>query len=130
MANISFELLRNTGARDHEGNTNINSQGFNLRIGDFLRRTWVFLETWNERKFRDAAGVDVRFVQDNHSPSRRGVLRGLHYQIKQAPRKLVRVVRGRVYDLAVDLRKSSPTFGRRVNRFSRTADSSSQRIVG
>jgi dTDP-4-dehydrorhamnose 3,5-epimerase len=73
-----------------------------------------FLESWNERKFRDAAGIDVRFVQDNHSRSRRGVLRGLHYQIKQPQGKLVRVVRGRVFDLAVDLRKSSPTFGRWV----------------
>ena len=73
-----------------------------------------FLESWNERKFRDAAGIDVRFVQDNHSRSRRGVLRGLHYQIKQPQGKLVRVVRGRVFDVAVDLRKSSPTFGRWV----------------
>ena len=73
-----------------------------------------FLESWNEQKFRDAAGVDVRFVQDNHSHSRRSVLRGLHYQIKQPQGKLVRIVRGRVFDVAVDLRKSSPTFGRWV----------------
>lgn len=73
-----------------------------------------FLESWNERKFRDVAGVDVHFVQDNHSRSERGVLRGLHYQIKQPQGKLVRVVKGRVYDVAVDLRKSSPTFGRWV----------------
>jgi len=74
----------------------------------------LFLESWNERKFCDAVGVDVRFVQDNHSRSRRSVLRGLHYQIKQPQGKLVRVVRGRVFDVAVDLRKSSPTFGRWV----------------
>jgi len=73
-----------------------------------------FLESWNEQKFRDAAGVDVRFVQDNHSHSRRSVLRGLHYQIKQPQGKLVRIVRGRVFDVTVDLRKSSPTFGRWV----------------
>ena len=63
----------------------------------------LFLESWNERKFCDAVGVDVRFVQDNHSRSRRSVLRGLHYQIKQPQGKLVRVVRGRVFDVAVDL---------------------------
>ncbi len=73
-----------------------------------------FLESWNERKFRDVAGVGVHFVQDNHSRSERGVLRGLHYQIKQPQGKLVRVVRGRVFDVAVDLRKSSATFGRWV----------------
>ena len=73
-----------------------------------------FLESWNARGFRKAIGLDVRFVQDNHSRSRRGVLRGLHYQIKQPQGKLVRVVRGRVFDVAVDLRKSSPTFGRWV----------------
>jgi dTDP-4-dehydrorhamnose 3,5-epimerase len=69
------------------------------------------LESFNARRFRDAVGVDVSFVQDNHSRSRRGVLRGLHYQIKQPQGKLVRVVTGRVFDAAVDLRKSSPTFG-------------------
>jgi dTDP-4-dehydrorhamnose 3,5-epimerase len=71
-----------------------------------------FLETWNARKFGDAVSPDIAFVQDNHSRSRRGVLRGLHYQIKQPQGKLVRVVSGRVFDCAVDLRKSSPTFGR------------------
>jgi dTDP-4-dehydrorhamnose 3,5-epimerase len=70
------------------------------------------LESWNARKFRDAVGVDISFVQDNHSRSRRGVLRGLHYQVKQPQGKLVRVAAGRVFDAAVDLRKSSPTFGR------------------
>jgi len=70
------------------------------------------LESWNARRFCDAVGVNISFVQDNHSRSRRGVLRGLHYQVKQPQGKLVRVAAGRVFDAAVDLRKSSPTFGR------------------
>ena len=70
------------------------------------------LESWNARRFCDAVGSSISFVQDNHSRSRRGVLRGLHYQIKQPQGKLVRVATGRVFDAAVDLRKSSPTFGR------------------
>jgi dTDP-4-dehydrorhamnose 3,5-epimerase len=70
------------------------------------------LESWNARRFCDAVGSNIAFVQDNHSRSRRGVLRGLHYQIKQPQGKLVRVATGRVFDAAVDLRKSSPTFGR------------------
>jgi dTDP-4-dehydrorhamnose 3,5-epimerase len=70
-----------------------------------------FLESWNAREFGDAVSHDIRFVQDNHSRSRRGVLRGLHYQIRQPQGKLVRVAEGRVFDVAVDLRKSSPTFG-------------------
>jgi dTDP-4-dehydrorhamnose 3,5-epimerase len=72
-----------------------------------------FLESWNARAF-EAAGIDASFVQDNHSRSRRGVLRGLHYQVEQAQGKLVRVVIGEVFDVAVDLRRSSPTFGRWV----------------
>jgi dTDP-4-dehydrorhamnose 3,5-epimerase len=71
-----------------------------------------FLESWNARDFRAAIGLEVAFVQDNHSRSKRGVLRGLHYQVVQPQGKLVRVVRGRVFDVAVDLRRSSPTFGR------------------
>jgi dTDP-4-dehydrorhamnose 3,5-epimerase len=70
------------------------------------------LESWNARRFCDVVGFDISFVQDNHSRSRRGVLRGLHYQIRQPQGKLVRVATGRVFDAAVDLRKSSPTFGR------------------
>jgi len=73
-----------------------------------------FLESWNARDFRAALGFDATFVQDNHSRSRRGVLRGMHYQIVQAQGKLVRVVRGRVFDVAIDLRQSSATFGRWV----------------
>jgi dTDP-4-dehydrorhamnose 3,5-epimerase len=72
-----------------------------------------FMESWNARALADA-GIDATFVQDNHSRSRRGVLRGLHYQIAHAQGKLVRVVAGEVFDVAVDLRRSSPTFGRWV----------------
>jgi dTDP-4-dehydrorhamnose 3,5-epimerase len=70
-----------------------------------------FLESYNERVFRDA-GIVGRFVQDNHSRSVRNVIRGLHYQIRKPQGKLVRVVNGAVFDVAVDLRRSSPTFGR------------------
>lgn len=70
-----------------------------------------FFESYNRRSMA-AAGIDVEFVQDNHSRSARGVLRGLHYQIEHAQGKLVRVVSGEVYDVAVDMRRSSPTFGR------------------
>lgn len=73
-----------------------------------------FLETWNERKFA-AGGLSVKFVQDNHSRSGRNTLRGLHYQIRQPQGKLVRVVSGAVFDVAVDLRRSSPTFGQSVS---------------
>jgi dTDP-4-dehydrorhamnose 3,5-epimerase len=72
-----------------------------------------FLESWEERKFA-GAGLDVEFVQDNHSRSARHTLRGLHYQNPQPQGKLVRVVTGRVFDVAVDIRRSSPTFGRWV----------------
>ena len=70
-----------------------------------------FLESWNLQKF-EAAGMPANFVQDNHSRSAQVVLRGLHYQIKQPQGKLVRVTMGEVFDVAVDLRKSSPTFGK------------------
>jgi len=70
-----------------------------------------FYESWNERAFADA-GIAATFVQDNHSRSRRNVLRGLHYQIEHAQGKLVRAVVGEVYDVAVDMRRSSPNFGR------------------
>jgi dTDP-4-dehydrorhamnose 3,5-epimerase len=71
-----------------------------------------FFEAYNRRAFREATGLDVDFVQDNHSRSGKNVLRGLHYQIKQAQGKLVRVIAGEIWDVAVDLRKSSPTFGK------------------
>jgi dTDP-4-dehydrorhamnose 3,5-epimerase len=70
-----------------------------------------FYESWSARLFEDA-GLEATFVQDNHSRSAAGVLRGLHYQVRQAQGKLVRVVRGAAFDVAVDLRRSSPTFGR------------------
>lgn len=73
-----------------------------------------FMESFNEHKFKEKTGVMPHFVQDNHSRSARNVLRGLHYQIKQAQGKLVRVVSGEVYDVVVDIRKSSPTFGQWV----------------
>ena len=72
-----------------------------------------FFESWEERKFA-AGGIDARFVQDNHSRSARNILRGLHYQIQQPQGKLVRVATGAVFDVAVDVRRSSPTFGRWV----------------
>jgi dTDP-4-dehydrorhamnose 3,5-epimerase len=70
-----------------------------------------FMETFNERVFRELTGVTLDFVQDNHSRSARNVLRGLHYQIQQPQGKLVRVVSGSVFDVAVDMRRSSPTYG-------------------
>ncbi len=73
-----------------------------------------FYESFNARAFREHVGVDAQFVQDNHSKSVRGVLRGLHYQIEQAQGKLVRTVVGEVFDVVVDIRRSSPTFGQHV----------------
>ena len=73
-----------------------------------------FFESFNERRFTELTGVKTSFVQDNHSKSAKNVLRGLHYQVQQAQGKLVRVIAGEVFDVAVDIRKSSPTFGRWV----------------
>jgi len=73
-----------------------------------------FMESWNAKTFREATGLDVQFVQDNHSRSVRNVLRGIHYQVVKPQGKLVRVVTGAVFDVAVDLRKSSPNFGKWV----------------
>ena len=73
-----------------------------------------FYESFNQKAFNEATGLDVNFVQDNHSRSAQGVLRGLHYQIEQPQGKLVRVVRGAVFDVAVDIRKGSATFGQWV----------------
>lgn len=70
-----------------------------------------FYESFNSRKFEELTGVATTFVQDNHSKSAKNVLRGLHYQLQQTQGKLVRVVAGEVFDVAVDIRKSSPTFG-------------------
>lgn len=74
-----------------------------------------FFESFNEKTFIEKTGADVRFVQDNHSCSAKNVLRGLHYQVQQAQGKLVRVVAGAIFDVAVDIRKSSPTFGQWVS---------------
>jgi dTDP-4-dehydrorhamnose 3,5-epimerase len=73
-----------------------------------------FFESFNQKAFNEATGLDLSFVQDNHSRSAKGVLRGLHYQLQQQQGKLVRVTSGAVYDVAVDLRKQSPTFGKWV----------------
>ena len=73
-----------------------------------------FFESFNEKTFRQDTGLNINFVQDNHSHSIKGVLRGLHYQIQQPQGKLVRVVHGAVFDVAVDIRKSSPSFGQWV----------------
>jgi dTDP-4-dehydrorhamnose 3,5-epimerase len=73
-----------------------------------------FFESFNQRDFADKTGVELAFVQDNHSKSAQGVLRGLHYQIQHPQGKLVRVVQGQVFDVAVDLRESSATFGQWV----------------
>ncbi len=75
-----------------------------------------FFESFNQREFRQASGLAGDFVQDNHSKSARGVLRGLHYQIGRPQGKLVRVVAGEVFDVAVDLRRRSPTFGKWVGQ--------------
>ncbi|MEB3339847.1 dTDP-4-dehydrorhamnose 3,5-epimerase [Okeania sp.] len=73
-----------------------------------------FMESFNQRNFSEKTGVNLEFVQDNHSRSRKGVLRGLHYQIQQVQGKLLRVVVGEIFDVAVDIRKSSPSFGKWV----------------
>ena len=73
-----------------------------------------FFESFNQKAFNEATGTDHQFVQDNHSRSTKGVLRGLHYQSQQPQGKLVRVVQGAVFDVAVDIRRSSPTFGQWV----------------
>lgn len=73
-----------------------------------------FLESYQEHTFNEIVGERVRFVQDNHSGSARNVLRGLHYQVQQSQGKLIRVIAGAIYDVAVDIREGSPTFGRHV----------------
>jgi dTDP-4-dehydrorhamnose 3,5-epimerase len=76
-----------------------------------------FFESYNAKVFKQATGLDPNFVQDNHSKSGKGVLRGLHYQIKQVQGKLVRVTQGEVFDVAVDMRSSSQTFGQWVGEY-------------
>jgi dTDP-4-dehydrorhamnose 3,5-epimerase len=74
-----------------------------------------FMESYNRRALESEAGIKLEFVQDNHSRSAKGVLRGLHYQIRQTQGKLVRVIAGAIFDVAVDIRRSSPTFGKSVS---------------
>ena len=77
-----------------------------------------FMETWNQKQFEDlVTGKPTKFVQDNHSKSKKGILRGLHYQTENTQGKLVRVVFGEVFDVAVDIRKNSPTFGQWVGEY-------------
>lgn len=77
-----------------------------------------FMETWNQKKFEElVTGKPTQFVQDNHSKSKKGILRGLHYQTENTQGKLVRVVSGEVFDVAVDIRKGSPTFGHWVGEY-------------
>ncbi|MBS1145564.1 MAG: dTDP-4-dehydrorhamnose 3,5-epimerase [Proteobacteria bacterium] len=87
-----------------------------------------FFESFNHRAFQEATGADVQFVQDNHSKSVRNVLRGLHYQVQQPQGKLVRVVQGEVFDVAVDIRKGSPTFGQWVGEIL-SAENKKQRWI-
>jgi len=86
----------------------------NLEPKVFGDERGFFFESFNQRAFENVTGLQVRFVQDNHSKSAKGVLRGLHYQVKQPQGKLVRVIAGEVFDVAVDIRKGSPTFGKWV----------------
>lgn len=77
-----------------------------------------FMETWNQKQFEDlVTGKSTKFVQDNHSKSKKGILRGLHYQTENTQGKLVRVVSGEVFDVAVDIREGSPTFGQWVGEY-------------
>ena len=80
----------------------------------FMDARGYFYESHNERRFNEALSSEVQFVQDNHILSHRGVIRGLHYQIKHPQGKLIRVIHGKVFDVAVDIRRSSPTFGKWV----------------
>lgn len=77
-----------------------------------------FMETWNQKRFEElVTGMPTQFVQDNHSKSKKGILRGLHYQTENTQGKLVRVISGEVFDVAVDIRKGSPTFGLWIGEF-------------
>ena len=80
----------------------------------FEDKRGFFLESFNQIQWEKASGIKLRFVQDNHSRSAKNVLRGLHYQVEQIQGKLIRVLQGEIFDVAVDLRKSSPTFGKWV----------------
>lgn len=90
---------------------------FNIEPQVFGDDRGFFFESYNEKIFREMTKLDVTFVQDNHSRSKKHVLRGLHYQIEQPQGKLVRVISGDVFDVAVDIRRSSPTFGKWVGEY-------------
>ena len=83
-----------------------------IRGDEFPDDRGFFIESFNQRQFTEATGVNATFVQDNHSGSKRHVLRGLHYQVGRPQGKLVRALRGEVFDVAADLRRGSPTYGR------------------
>ena len=87
---------------------------FILRPKIFKDLRGFFLESWNKKTFHETTGIDAEFVQDNHSCSEYGILRGLHYQLNKPQGKLVRVVTGKVLDVVVDLRQSSSTFGKHI----------------
>ncbi|HIK22229.1 MAG: dTDP-4-dehydrorhamnose 3,5-epimerase [Cyanobacteria bacterium J003] len=90
-----------------------------LELPVFRDQRGFFLESFNQRAFMAATGLAVNFVQDNHSASQQGVLRGLHYQRQHPQGKLVRVIEGEIFDVAVDLRRSSPTWGQWVGTWLR-----------
>jgi len=87
----------------------------------FSDKRGFFIESWNKKKLKAETGINCDFVQDNHSKSVKGVLRGLHYQLGNPQDKLIRVVQGEVFDVAVDIRQGSPTFGQvcTINTFSK-----------
>jgi dTDP-4-dehydrorhamnose 3,5-epimerase len=97
-------------------NTNIGDVKI-IEVDVFGDERGFFMETWQQKKFEKLIGRKVNFVQDNHSKSVRGVLRGLHYQTENTQGKLVRVISGEVFDVAVDVRKASPTYGQWVGAY-------------
>jgi len=101
---------------------------FTLEPEVFQDNRGFFYESFNQRQFRELTGITVKFVQDNHSKSAKNVLRGLHYQIQRPQGKLVRVVAGEVFDVAVDIRRKSPTFGKWVSTYL-SADNMHQRWI-
>jgi hypothetical protein len=105
-----FDLVCRKDVLNHESYSYQSAEVMIIEPKVFGDERGFFFESFNAKKFAELTGVDVEFVQDNHSLSAKNILRGLHYQIKQAQGKLVRVVTGEVFDVAVDIRKSSPRF--------------------